>query len=259
MYFNNNEFDPKRMLIQFYTIKNNELSKLYQELDDYFKSDEFRFNYFKEFGYNKESENNFKFNYYPLFSPKEENDEYKRKYNNRYKYKLKFGVNKNKKIITTKIIIKDIKSNRMKEYENLKFEDFKKIENLMSQKNIIIQPLINIYNIYTNKPYGNHKKHIQYGILIKMKELTFYTNKFNNIIHNIFKDTIVDVKYYETDINKQIKKEEIKEENTKIIKVENENKIKQTQNYLTNILNICIFSFILILNDILFLYCYKNF
>jgi len=130
--FYTSEFDPKRMVIQFYTTKDNKISKLYQDLDNYFQSNDFKLNYFKDLGYNEKTKDNFDIEYNPLFIPKIEDEEEVRYHSD--KYKLKFGVNRDKEIITTKIIIKDNKSNRMKEYENLKFTDFKKIENLMSQK-----------------------------------------------------------------------------------------------------------------------------
>lgn len=273
--FYNGEFDPKRMMIQFCIEKSNKISKLYHDLDKYFQSDEFKFNYFKDLGYNKNTTDNFYITYCPLFTHVDEDkddDRFNHKYNYiKDKYKIKFGVDKNKQIITTKIIIKDNKSDRIKEYENLKFTDFKKIENLMSQKNISIQPLINIYNIYTTKLYTNtltkpindRRIHIHYGILTKMKELTFYTDKFDNVIHNIFEDNLDDIKYYEYNKIKKIEvveenKEQIKENNDKEIEKVDEIKIEKTNDFKNNILNISIFSIILLLNDILLFYCYKN-
>ena len=265
-YFLDGEFDCKRMQIQFYTTKNNEISKLYQDLDKHFQTDEFQLKYFKDLGYNDKTRKQFRIVYFPLFTPKDEDydDKSLRKYND--KYKLKFGVNRNERIITTKIIVKDNKSNRMKEYENLKFEDFKKIENLMSQKNITIQPLINIYNIYSSKPHiesSRFIKRINYGVLMKMKELTFYTNNFDNIIHNIFGDNLDDVKYYENakikKAEKEKEKEELIEENKdKEIEKVKEIKIEKTNDFMNNILNLSVLSVIILLNDILLVYYFKN-
>jgi len=275
MFYSEGEFDYRRMHIQFYTTKENEISKLYQDLDKHFQTDEFQLKYFKVLGYTNTTRDNFSIEYYPLFKPKDEDYDMDMSEYDNDKYKLKFGVNRDKRIITTKIIVKDIKSNRMKEYENLKFEDFKKIENLMSQKNITIQPLINIYNIYSSKPKMTiGYKRIHYGVLTKMKELTFYTNNFDNVIHNIFGDNLDDVKCYENAKIKNVEKveEEIKENKEEIEKVKEEIEkvkeeiekvkekieLKQSNNLLNNIKNISIFSVILLLNNILLFYCFKN-
>lgn len=265
-YFFMNKYDPKRFVIQFLTNKQNYISKLYRQLDDYFKTDDFLFNYLKELGYNEKTKNNFIVDYYPLYT-KHDDDNDRDKYKND-KYKLKFGFNRDDKIITTKIIIKDNKTNRMKEYKNLKFEDFDKIEELFALKNITIQPLINLYNIYCNKPsiYGK-KQHISYGILSKMKELTVYTNNFDKVIVNIFKDNIKDVQYYDNDnfindikneISKNVEEKinEIKIKET-IDKLDDKQVIK-TSNISNNILNICIFIIILLLNNLLLFYYFKK-
>ena len=272
--FFQDKYDPKRFVIQFLTNKQNCISKLYRQLDDYFNNDDFQFNYLKEFGYNKTTIDKFDISYYQLYTKHNDDDEYD-KYKND-KYKLKFGINRDDKIITTKIIIKDNKTNRMKEYKNLKFEDFDKIEKIFALKNITIQPLINLYHIYCNKPikYGRIQR-ISYGILIKMKELTVYTDKFDDIIINIFKDNIKDVQYYENynfinDIKKEIAKNveekineiKIKETTDKLDdkledKLEDKQLIK-TSNISSNILNICIFIIVLLLNNLLLFYYFKK-
>jgi len=265
-YFYKDKHDPKRFVIQFLTNKQNCISKLYRQLDDYFNNDNFQFNYLKELGYNENTKNNFIVDYCPLYT-KHDDDDDRYKYKND-KYKLKFGVDKSEKIITTKIIIKDNKTNRMKEYKNLKFEDFDKIENLFALKNITIQPLINLYHIYCNKPniYGR-KQRITYGILLKIKELTVYTDKFNDIIINIFKDNIKDVQNYDNDnfIN-DIKKEIAKNVEEKIneIKIKettdklNDKQVIKTSNISNNLLNLCIFIIILLLNNLLLFYYFKK-
>ena len=239
-YFYKDKYDPKRFFIRFY-YKKNEISKLYKNLDKYFQSDVFRFNYFKEIGYNQNTKHNFSFNYKSLYSIIE-SGAYESK-----SFKLKFGVNKEKRIITTKIIIKDNKTNRMKEYSNLKFEDIDKIEKLFLSRNILIQPLINIYNIYSDnplKPYYN-KTYINYGILTKMKELTIYTNNFNYVIQYIFKDKL-------NDIDKKKVSEKNLEKKIKILKQE---KNVKTSN---NTLNIFIFIFMILLNNIVLFLLFKN-
>ena len=264
-YLFQDKYDPKRFVIQFYTNKQNCISKLYKQLDNYFKTDDFQFKYLKELGYNGITKNDFNITYRPLFTKYDDYDKYKND-----KYKLKFGVDKSEKIITTKIIIKDNKTNRMKEYKNLKFEDFDKIEELFALKNITIQPLINLYHIYCNKPYGKYH-YITYGILSKMNELIIYTNNFDKVIVNIFKDNIKDIQYYDNDKFISDIKNEIKNEISKNIKEKiNELKIKETidklddkqliktNNISNNLLQICIFIIILLLNNLLLFYYFKK-
>ena len=262
-YFNG-MFDPKRFQVNFYTNTQNCISNLYKQLDKYFSSDEFKFNYFKEIEYNQETKNKFKFTMYPLYIHDEDEDDGHRHRNYKLdRYKLKFGVNKNNEIITTKIIIKDNKSNRMKEYENLKFKDFNKIEKLMKSKNITIQPLINLYNIYCNPIYKRQNYTIiQYGILLKMKELTIYTDDFDYIITNIFEDNIKNVQfYYNNKLINDMKKEISKNNEEKIKEIEYKIDKKQTtinSNFSNNLLKINIFIFILLLNNIFLFYYFKK-
>jgi len=181
--------DPKRLA---YTISIKEddpncvsLKRIFELLDDYFQSDDFKNTCFKPFGYNEETKDSFDFDYNPIYRPPLTEKEIARQGENKKPFS-EYGSVKIKFDVTTM----DFKTKETFEHPKINTMIFKideatkkpkkcvvnsvsDVENLV-HKNGVINFIIRLQKCYCSKPAKKKKTKITYGFSPVFEQITIH-------------------------------------------------------------------------------------
>jgi len=189
-YYPGGEEDPKRA---FFVISIDEKDKnclglktLFENIDNYFQSEEFKLKYFEAFGYNEKTKDKFNIEYYPIYKQPvegEEDEENKKAYSEYGSVKIKFDVQtkdysdptnpKDLKHPKIKTIIFKI-DEQTKKPKKCNITTFKDIESII-RKNAIINFVIRFQKCYCSKPViKNGIKKFTYGFSPIFEQITIH-------------------------------------------------------------------------------------